>query len=66
MIDVTPIKRKYNIQEISDILGIYKGTIKNYEKKKVFPKPRRNPINGYREYTEEDIQILKRILTKGR
>jgi len=66
MIDVSPIKRKYNIQEISDILGIYKGTIKNYEKKKVFPKPRRNPINGYREYTEEDIQILKRILTKGR
>ena len=66
MIDVSPIKRKYNIQEVSDILGIYKGTIKNYEKKKVFPKPSRNPINGYREYAEEDIQILKRILTKGK
>lgn len=59
-------KRKYNIQEVADILGIYKGTIKNYEAKGIFPKPRRNPINNYREYTVEDIDILKRILTKGK
>ena len=25
--------RKYNIQEVANILGIYKGTIKNYEEK---------------------------------
>ena len=60
------IKKKYNIQQVADMLGIYKGTIKNYEQKGVFPKSRRNPINKYREYTEEDIEILKRILVKGR
>jgi len=64
--DLIPIQKKFNIQEVSDILGIYKGTIKNYEQKKIFPKPKRNPINGYREYTEEDIQVLKRILTRGK
>ncbi len=60
------IKQKYNIQEVANILGIYKGTIKNYEAKGIFPKPRRNPINHYREYTPQDIDILKRILLKGK
>ena len=48
-------KRRYNINEVANILGIYKGTIKNYEEKGIFPKPRRNPINKYREYSPEDI-----------
>ena len=59
-------KTRYNIQEVADILGIYKGTVKNYEQKGIFPKPRRNPINKYREYTQEDIDILQRILLKGK
>ena len=60
------VKRKYNIQEVADMLGIYRGTIKNYEKKGIFPKPHRNPINKYREYVPQDIDILKRILLKGK
>jgi len=63
---IIPIERKYNIQEVSALLGIYKGTIKNYEDKKIFPKPKRNPINGYREYTMADIEVLKKILIKGK
>lgn len=59
-------KRKFNIQEVADILGIYRGTIKNYEQKGIFPKAHRNPINHYREYSPEDIDILKRILIKGK
>ncbi|MBN1354413.1 MAG: MerR family transcriptional regulator [Candidatus Omnitrophica bacterium] len=59
-------KRRYNIQEVADILGIYKGTIKNYESKGIFPKARRNPINKYREYMPQDIDILRRILLKGK
>ena len=54
--------KKYTVQEVADILGIYRGTVINYEKKGIFPHPRRNPINGYREYMEEDIEKLKRIL----
>ena len=59
-------KKRYNIQEVADILGVYKGTIKNYEEKGIFPKPRRNPINNYREYTSPELDILKRILVKGK
>ena len=67
MIDnLKPIKKKYNIQEVADILGVYKGTVKNYERKKIFPRPKRNAINGYREYTEEDVQVLRRIIIKGK
>ena len=58
--------RRYNIQEVADLLGVYKGTIKNYEEKGIFPKARRNPINNYREYNPQDIDILRRILLKGK
>ena len=66
MLTTLPIQKKNNNQEVANILGIYRGTIKNYEKKKIFPKPKRNPINKYREYGEDDITILKRILIKGK
>lgn len=59
-------ERIYNIQEVADMLGLYKGTILNYEKKHIFPKARRNPINSYREYTKEDIDKLRDILKRGR
>ena len=54
--------KKHTVQEVADVLGIYRGTVINYEKKGIFPEPRRNHINGYREYTDEDIEGLKRIL----
>jgi len=54
--------KKYTVQEVADMLGIYRGTVINYEKKDIFPIPQRNPINGYREYTEENVTQLKRIL----
>lgn len=60
------IERVYNIQEVADTLGLYKGTVLNYEKRHVFPRARRNPINNYREYIREDIDKLKRILKRGR
>jgi DNA-binding transcriptional MerR regulator len=59
---ITHGTKKYNVQEVADILGLYRGTVINYEKKGIFPAPHRNPINGYREYTEEDITNLRSIL----
>ena len=59
---MSEVKKKYNVQEVADILGLYRGTVINYEKKAIFPDPHRNPINGYREYTEEEIEALRRIL----
>ena len=54
--------KKFNVHEVAEILGICRGTMMNYEKKGIFPPPKRNPINGYREYTEEDIESLRRII----
>lgn len=54
--------KKFTVQQVADILGLYRGTVMNYEKKGIFPPSRRNPINCYREYTEEDIDTLRRIL----
>ena len=55
-------KKKYNVQEVADMLGIYRGTVINYEKKGIFPPPHRNPINKYREYSQEDVDHLRKIL----
>lgn len=58
-----PIKRKkYTVGQIAEMLGVYRGTVINYEKKGIFPEPHRNPINGYREYSEKDVSRLKDIL----
>lgn len=46
-------------------LGISKQTLIRYEKKGIFPKPRRNCINSWREYTQEDIEDFKHRLKKG-
>ncbi|MBL7072485.1 MAG: MerR family transcriptional regulator [Candidatus Omnitrophica bacterium] len=59
------LKRKYTVQQVADILGVYRGTVINYEKRSIFPTPRRNPINGYRVYAEEDVAVLKKILSGG-
>ena len=54
--------KKYTVQQVANMLGVYRGTVINYEKRGIFPPPRRNPINGYREYTEEDLDNLRRIM----
>jgi len=54
-------KPYHSTQEVARILGISKQTLLRYEKKKIFPKPRRNPINKRREYSLDDIIKLKKI-----
>ena len=55
----------YNSQEVAQILGISKQTLYRYEKRKIFPKAKRNPINDRREYTQEEISGLKKILGRS-
>jgi len=55
-------KRYYIAQEVAEILGISKQTLFRYEKKGIFPKPVRHPINHWRQYTEEEIVKLKGIM----
>lgn len=55
-------KGYYAPQEVAAMLGLSKQTLLRYEKKKIFPKPRRNPINKRREYSQDDINKYKKIL----
>jgi DNA-binding transcriptional MerR regulator len=57
------MKRAYlNAQEVAPRLGISKQTLIRYEIKGVFPSAKRNAVNKWREYTENDVIRLKSIL----
>lgn len=55
-------KQYLNAQEIAQKLGISKQTLLRYEKRSIFPGPKRNLVNGWREYTQSDLEKLKSIL----
>ncbi|OIO79612.1 MAG: hypothetical protein COW11_03175 [Candidatus Omnitrophica bacterium CG12_big_fil_rev_8_21_14_0_65_43_15] len=55
-------KKYFNINEVARAIGISKQTLVRYEKKSIFPKPKRSPLNKWREYTLKDITALKRIM----
>ena len=63
MATVTPRKRRYfTATEAAAALGISKQTLLRYEAKGIFPKANRNHVNRWREYMEENIQSLRKIL----
>ena len=51
----------YHIGEVASFLDITPDTIRFYEKEGII-RPTKNPINGYREYSFEDISRLSDIL----
>lgn len=56
------VKNYYTTQEVAKILGISKQTLLRYEQRRIFPRPKRNPINKRREYSPEDLVKFKKIL----
>ncbi len=52
----------FTAEQVARELGISKQTLFRYEKKNIFPHPRRNLINRWRQYSEEDIRKLKEIM----
>jgi len=57
--------RYLNAGEVASSLGISKQTLIKYEQKTIFPKPRRNNLNGWREYTVEELAKLKKIMGRS-
>jgi prepilin-type N-terminal cleavage/methylation domain-containing protein len=55
----------YKIAQAASRLGISKQTLRRYEKKGILPQARRNRINSWREYTEEDVEKVRHILQHG-
>jgi MerR family transcriptional regulator, aldehyde-responsive regulator len=54
--------RLFTAQQVAEKLGISKQTLFRYEKKGVFPKAKRNLINRWRQYTEEDLRKLREVI----
>ena len=52
---------KYQIGEVSDILGLSPEMIRYYERQNVI-QPQRNIDNNYRYYTSQDLFVLMEIL----
>lgn len=54
------VSKKYlTIKEVANILGVTTLTLRNWDKKKKL-KAYRNPINNYRVYKPEEIQLFLR------
>lgn len=49
------------IKEVEEQLGITRANIRFYEKEGLVI-PKRNSVNSYREYENEDVEILRKIL----
>ena len=58
------IKKFYTTAEVSNLLGITKNTLFNWERAGKIPKARRDPMNNYRTYTEKDIKKLRIIIDR--
>lgn len=54
-------KLYYSISEVSAILGVTQSNLRFWEKEFKQLKPRRNP-KGTRFYTQDDIDVLKKIM----
>ncbi len=54
-------KLYYSISEVSEILGVTQSNLRFWEKEFKQLKPKRN-AKGTRFYTQDDIDVLKRIM----
>ena len=54
----------YRISEVIKVVDISRKTYYLWENMGKIPKSRREPISGYRYWTEEDLKKLRRIVGK--
>lgn len=59
------MEKRYLIKDIIKAFGISRQTYYNWEKAAKIPKPKREPMSGYRYWTEDDMKKLKKIAGKG-
>ena len=59
------MEKRYRASEVAKILSINKQTLFNWESSGKIPKAKRDPMNNYRYYTDEDIRKLKKITRRA-
>ena len=58
-------RKYYRVAEVCKILGIFKNTLYNWERKGKIPKAYRDPMSRWRLYSSEDVGKIKRISARG-
>ena len=54
-------EKRYLIKDIIKILKISRKTYYNWEKKDKIPASKREPMSGYRFWTQKDLEKLRKI-----
>jgi DNA-binding transcriptional MerR regulator len=52
---------RYSANKVAELLGVYKRTLFNWEAAGKIPKAKRDPMNNYRYYLDDDIEELRKI-----
>ncbi|MEI7482828.1 MAG: helix-turn-helix domain-containing protein [Elusimicrobiota bacterium] len=60
-IKVPPMRDRVSTNKMAEMLGITKVTLYRWEAAKKIPKARRDPMNKYRYYIEDDLRELEKI-----
>jgi DNA-binding transcriptional MerR regulator len=55
-------EKYYSANEVARLLSISKQTLVRYESKGIFPRAKRNRVNGWREYTINEINHLRKVM----
>lgn len=50
------------INDVAKLVNRYPGTLRAYEAKGLIPEAQRDPITGWRVYSREDVETIRRIL----
>lgn len=65
-IEIPRTKRYLTVKEVANLLGVTPLTLRNWDKSGKI-KAYRNPINNYRIYKPEEIELfLRKIESKGK
>lgn len=54
-------KKVYRLTEFAQMVGVYRDTVRNWQKRGILP-DRRNPVNNYRVFTDEDVAVAREIV----
>ena len=56
-------KERYRMKDVCRMLNVTESTVKAWERRGWFPKPRREPQSNHRIYSDEEMALLKRNFT---
>jgi len=65
MVNIRSMEKRYYIQDLIKMLGISRKTYYNWEDAGKVKPAKRDKMSGFRYWTDEDINWLKKITGRG-